>query len=200
MQDLSSDSQGSKRTGKKAFLSVNRLIINDFTYMMKTLCKLPNDLQPAKLSQRVDGEGKFTTFYSASSPMSSFYPANYVDNDGTPFDCSEQKYQYDKTVEFNDNASTHRILLASTALECFKIGQSIVRFKDKQWNKVAQNNMYQACKAKLEQNQGIASFLRDTQGTKLVEANPRDIKWSCRLSLKDKHLFNETAWKGSNSL
>ncbi len=163
---------------------------------MKTLYKLPHDLQPAKLSQRVDGEGNFTAFYSASSPMSSFYHANFVDNDGTPFHSSEHKYQYDKAIEFNDNVSAHRILSASTALECFKIWQSIVRFKDEQWNKVAQNNMYQACNAKFEQNQGIASFLRDTQGTKLVEANSHDIKWSWGLSLKDKKLFNETAWKG----
>ncbi len=118
-----------------------------------------------KLSQKVDGEGMFTAFYSASSPMSSFHPANFVDNDGTPFNCSEQKYQYDKAVEFNDNVSAHRILSASTALECFKIGQSIVGFKHQQWDKVAQNNMYQACKAKFEENQDIASFLRDTQGT-----------------------------------
>ncbi len=84
------------------------------------------------LSQRVDGEGKFTAFYSASRTMSSFYHANFVDNDGTTFHCSEQKYQYDKAVEFNDNVSAHRILSASTALECFKIGQSIVGFKDEQ--------------------------------------------------------------------
>ncbi len=154
-----------KEQEKKAFLSVDRLIINDVAYTMKSLYKLLRDLQQAKLSQRVDGDGRFTAFYSASSHMSSFYPADFVDNDGTPFHCSKQKYEYDKAVEFNDNVSARRILSASTNLECFKIGQSIVGFKDELREKVAQNNMYQACNATFEQNQGIASFLRDTQGT-----------------------------------
>jgi len=184
----------------KAFLSVDRLIIDDVTYTIKTLYKLPRNLQPATLSQRVDGEGKFTGFYSVSSPMSNFHPADFVDNDGIPFHCSEQKYQYDKALRFKDNVAGQRILAASTALECFKIGQNIMGFNDEQWNKEAKNSMYKACKAKFEQNPILASFLRDTRGTKLVEANPRDTKWSCGLSLKDKDLFNETAWKGLNWL
>ncbi len=36
-----------KEQGKKAFISVDRLIINDVTYTMKTLYKLLHDLQPA---------------------------------------------------------------------------------------------------------------------------------------------------------
>ena len=60
--------------------------------------------------------------------------------------------------------------------------------------------MYNACKAKFQQNPNLMSFLRDTKGTKLIEANKRDKKWSCGLGLDDKNLFNEASWLGKISV
>ncbi len=60
--------------------------------------------------------------------------------------------------------------------------------------------MFEACKVKFEQSPILMSFLHDTQNAKLVEANPKDTKWSCGLSLQDKDLFNENKWKGTNWL
>ena len=44
------------------------------------------------------------------------------------------------------------------------------------------------------------AHLKDTKGTKLVEANAHDQVWSCGLGMSDTKLFDETAWKGSNWL
>ncbi len=60
--------------------------------------------------------------------------------------------------------------------------------------------MFETCKVKFEQSPILMSFLHDTQNAKFVEANPRDTKWSCGLSLQDNDLFNENKWKGTTWL
>jgi ribA/ribD-fused uncharacterized protein len=192
--------KAAREQGKRAFLSVDRLIIDDSSFTLKTVYKLPRDLQPAFLAQRVDPRKKYTAFFSSSSPMSNFHPAHFIDENGIPFHCSEQKYHHAKALEFNDKVSAQRILEAQSALECYKLGQNILGFKPNQWNNMSKDIMYKACKAKFHQNPTLMSFLRDTKDTRLIEANPRDSHWSCGLSMKDSDLFKEDAWKGLNLL
>ncbi len=92
------------------------------------------------------------------------------------------------------------ILTASTALESKRLGQNVIGFDEEHWNKVGQDTMFEARKAKVEQRPILMSFLHDTQNAKLVEANPGDTKWSCGLRLQDKDILNENKWKGTNWL
>ncbi len=80
--------KAAREQGKKAFLSVDHIVIDDQSYTMKTLHRLLHDLEPATLSQKSDPQRK--------------YPTDFVDNNGKPFHCSEQKFNYDKAVEFID--------------------------------------------------------------------------------------------------
>lgn len=192
--------KAAREKGKKAFLTKDNLILDDKLYTVKTLYQLPRDLQPATLSQKTDSEKKYTAFYSSSSPLSNHHFAEFTDENGVPFHSSEQKYQHGKALEFNDNTAARNILSASTAYECYRFGQNILGYNDNQWRKVAREHMFKACKAKFDQNPILMSYLRDTKDSKLVEANPNDTLWSCGLSLSDKNLFDETAWKGPNWL
>ena len=131
--------KAAKAQGKKAFLSVDRAIIDDQVYTTKSLHRLPSNLQPANLAQRVDTERKYTAFFSPGTPLSNFYPANITDDNGLPFKSCEQMYQYNKAQEFHDDDTADRILSASTPYESYKLGQNIKGFDQDKWSRVAKN-------------------------------------------------------------
>lgn len=186
--------------GKKAFLSKDKVIIDDHVYTTKNLHTLPRDLQPATIAQRVDADNKYTAFFRSANPLSNFHDAEFRDENGLFMHSSEQKYNYDKAMEFDDTACAQQILVAETPYQCYRLGRNIMGFNEDHWNRVAKEKMLNACKAKFSQNPVLMSYLKDTAGTKLVEANPYDKVWSCGLSMTDDNLFDEDAWDGTNWL
>ncbi len=178
------------------------LVIDDVTYTITIIWKLPKDLQPSILAMKISDDKKFTAFFSTSSPLSNFHPSDFVDEKGVPFHCSEQKLHYEKALVkiFEDNDAANRILVASTPLECKQIEENILGFNQYKWDKVCEKIMFDACTAKFRQNPNLMSYLNDTKRSTLIEANPYDPKWGCDLGMKDKNLFNIQAWKGKNCL
>ena len=49
--------------------------------------------------------------------------------------------------------------------------------------------------SKFSQDQHCAKFLRQTKGTQLAEANPRDTHWGTEISLRNKDSFNPDKWR-----
>ena len=64
---------------------------------------------------------------------------------------------------------------------------------------VAKQVMYKGCALKFHQNKALAERLTAIKG-KIIEANPKDTYFSCGLPLKDKHIEDQSKWKGKNVL
>ncbi len=149
---------------------------------------------------KISDDKMFTAFFSVSSPLSNFHPSDFVNEKGVPFHCNEQKLHYEKALVFQDDDDANRILVARTPLEYKRIGEHISGFNQDKLDKVCERIMLDACTAKFRQNPILMSYLNDTKGSTLIEANPYHPKWDCGLDMKDKNLFNIQAWKGKNCL
>ncbi len=150
--------KAAKDQGKSAYLSVDCLVIDDVTYTVNTVWKLPKDLQPSTLAMKISDDKKFTAFFSASSQLSNFHPSDFVDKKGVPFHCSEEKLHYEKSLVFQDDDAANRILVTSTPLECKRIGEHILGFNQNKWDKVCEKIMIDACTAKFRQNPILMSY------------------------------------------
>ncbi len=71
---------------------------------------------------------KYIAFFSSGSPFSNFHHTDFLDNNGKPFHCSEQKFNYDKAVEFNDMECAINIPLLLKAKDLGKM--SLVSMKN----------------------------------------------------------------------
>ena len=55
-------------------------------------------------------------------------------------------------------------------------------------------------RAKFDQNEELATFLKGAGDTTLVEASPYDKYWGVACSLNDPDVWEPTKWKGTNTL
>jgi len=93
-----------------------------------------------------------------------------------------------------------QILTITNPFKFQRIGQTVEGFNSEHWEKVSKDIIYKACEAKFQQNPYLMSCLKDTNGSKLIFANPKDTILSCGLALGDRHLFREASWSGLNWL
>ncbi len=93
-----------RRQGKQANISVDKLIIEGRSYTVDSLDRLPEELSPARVATRTNGEIT-ALFFTAASPLSNFSPKDIKDNNGLIWHSNEQKHQHDKCVKFKDNES-----------------------------------------------------------------------------------------------
>lgn len=188
-----------RKLGHRAGLNVDKLFIDDQTYTIHDVDRLPATLHPSNLATK--SMNNITAFFSASSPLSNFYPVEIHDQEDGYFSSSEQMFQYLKAKEFNDKPSMNKIKKALTPVEAFSIGRSIDGFDNSQWIRKCKQAMYHVCKLKFCQNPVAKQFLADTGDTILAEANPRDQMWSTGLSMKDSNIFQgRHRWSGENHL
>ena len=181
---------------KKSTVNVDRLLIDGRSYTVETLSQLPDHLQPSRLATKTDG--KVTAFFRSDTPLSNFHQVPITDDAGRKFHSSEQWYQYQKAVEFNDNDTAASIMKAQKPIECYRLGLQINNFNKNQWKTKAKGVMLKAVKAKFSQNKQIQKHLKDTGNTMIAEANPRDNLWSVGMAINDKDIFNMDMWKGDN--
>ena len=105
---------------------------------------------------------------------------------------------YKKAKQFKDDESAHRTLSTKSPVEPKLIGKKISNFNAVVWKEVVEDHMYTAMYLKFRQNQDLALFLKNTNGTELVEASPSDTYWGVGSSLRSKNLLDPTKWKGKN--
>ncbi len=96
-----------RRQGKQANISVDKLIIEGRSYTVDSLERLPEELSPARVVTRTNGE--ITAFFTVASLLSNFFPKDIKDNNGLIWHSNEQKHQRDKCVEFKDNETADKI-------------------------------------------------------------------------------------------
>lgn len=122
---------------------------------------------------------------------------------GVTYDCNERYYVRGKTEYANDGKAIDAVMKAETPFECMKINEGLnKRMNVKVWmESSAERVMLEGVKAKFGQNPHLTTYLLSTDDKMLVEANPRDIHWSCGLSIKDTLNIKFTdKWSGKNRL
>ena len=187
--------------GKKAFLNVDTLIIDDNRYTVDDLKQLPKDLDHDIVSTPKIGDN-MQAFFGGASPCSNFHSAGFYVK-GIYYKWSEQ-YYVSKKADFAGRPDlVAAVLAAQSPQECFRISLKLNKLIDlDEWHvNHAEGHMYVGVRAKFEHNTSIRKFLINTGERTLVEANPKDKFWSCGHALKETHkILDSDHWPGENRL
>ena len=194
-QTLTPIMHAAKKQGKKASLSVNRLVIESKSYTVESLKELPAELKPETVTTLQNEH--CVAFCNELSPLSNFHHCQ-VQLSGEMFHSAEQAYQHRKATHCGDEVKAQRILLADSPLECKQIGDS-VQTTNTDWDSVQLDIMKTCVTAKFQQNPHLADFLKSTGKKRLGEAT-RHPFWGVGLSLKSPNLLNTNFWTGANQL
>lgn len=143
---------------------------------------------------------KYTFFYRTRHPFSNWHPANFVDDKGVEYNCSEQYMMYQKAMLFGDQEAADDILFAKHPKEQKEIGRRVRRFDPKVWDAQAKKIVYEGCKLKFSQNPSLKKVLMETEGTLLVETSPYDRIWGIGLAENDPAIHDPLNWNGLNWL
>ena len=177
-------------------LRVDSLILGGREYTINNITSIPvPELHPQYVFSPT--QNGVTAFFSKYSPLSNHFPAKFQ-SEGQVFYSSEQYLMYKKAKQFKDDESAQRILSTKSPVEAKLIGKKISNFNAAVWKEVAEDYMYTAMYLKFRQNEDLALFLKNTNGTELVEASSSDTYWGVGISLRSKNLFDPTKWRGKN--
>jgi ribA/ribD-fused uncharacterized protein len=137
--------------------------------------------------------------YFKSSYPSQWYISLFIINDIT-YNCCEQYMMAQKANYFKDYEIQKMIMEAIEPKEQKSLGRQVKNFDENEWNKIADNIVYQANLAKFSQNQELKEKLIST-GTKIfVECSPYDKIWGNGLNITDTINTHPDNWLGTNRL
>ena len=181
-----------RETGKRAYVSGVKLVVDGTTYTKKTLHRLPHELDPAQISTR--HFPKVVAFFSSSSPLSNFYPCPLIIDD-MQYDHVEQYYQMQKALFARRPDIARQMHCAVSPAECKALGDSLT-VKTEDWLPDAKKAMRKACEVKFNQFDIPKKFLLDTKDKVIAEATT-DKTWGIGLRLNDTRIA-DLKWEGDN--
>ena len=140
-----------------------------------------------------------THLYLLRGVLSNFEKC-YIKYKGHLFATTEQAFMWEKAIFFNDHEIAGRILKEENPAKAKKLGREVKNFDDAKWSKVCYEIMYKINYEKYFQNTRLKNILLNTGDKILVEANPKDFRWSCGLEANDPNIENKKDWPGENLL
>lgn len=156
------------------------------------------DVPPSR-KESSENQGKFTFFFSPSSPFSNWNKTKFfVDNH--EFFCNEQYMMWRKAMLFSDGATASKILSAQSQSECKALGRQVANFDNSIWIDHRENIVLDGARAQFKQNPHKKEALLKTAGTILVEASPYDDIWGIKMGVGHPDIMDPTKWKGLNLL
>lgn len=138
-------------------------------------------------------------FFWGKCVYSNWHPSKFV-VDGFTYNCSEQYLMAGKARLFNDMDAMEEILKSDDPGYQKSVGRGVRGFDKAVWGAHALGIMYEACRAKFEQNPDMLKELIATGTRTLVEASPEDTVWGIGLHWKSKLCDDPKNWKGTNWL
>jgi ribA/ribD-fused uncharacterized protein len=144
-----------------------------------------------------EGETENSIFFISTSKdynfLSNFYTCSFEDENelinGNPirFKNMEQYFMYKKAKKFDPENSTliQAILQQEIPKEIQKLGRSVKKFNEEEWNKVRLKIMYDGLKLKFGQNPELKQKLLKTGNKILYEANEYDDFWGISKNVKE---------------
>ena len=137
-------------------------------------------------------------FQGIHSVFSIFHPAPFSMN-GIKYANSEQYFQSQKGAVMDDDITHRKIMLTNNPFKIKRLSRRIRNYEDSKWQSVMTKVMYDAVKAKFEQNPALGALLISTGTLKIIEASP-DHTWGCGLALKHPQVMSEPAWHGTGKM
>ena len=180
----------------KVFLNKDKLILENITYTVENIDKLPPELNPEVLA--TPSSNGVTLFYTSMSPFSNMYRVNF-NLDDADWICTEQYYSYKMAQHAGDPIAMRDIRNAQSGRECKAITKRLTELDRQRWNECAPEVLSNAVRAKFTQNQRLRDLLIDTGENILGEANPHCSYWGIGKSMKKREAFDHKSWpEGSN--
>ena len=182
------------KSGKKAMLKYDKLIIDGESYTVNSLDSLPPELDPAQIYTKTkDG---VTCFFGANSPLSNFYRAKFTLN-GQTYSCVEEFIQSEKALFAERPDTAQAIRNATHPRDMKRLGDGL-KVPSQDWLAKAKQVVQKACLAKFQQNDHCCNFLLQTRDNILAEASP-DTTWGTGLFMSNERAFDKH-WPGQNLL
>ena len=183
---------------KKCYLKGDRLTLDDRTYTVEDVDKLPLHLRWTIKGEKYIPHCDTTFFFGIDSFLSNFHPA-YFKEDSAVYSCSEQYYLYKKSLFFDDKHTATAIKRTTDPRETKSLSNRIKGLDEAKWKPHAKLTMEKACHLKFDQNPYLKKKLLNSRGA-LLEANRNDNFFSCGLARSDPNILDKTKWLGDNHL
>ena len=188
--------EAKKQPNTKAYLTGNKLVINDKSYTVENLNELPPKLNPAAICTKRIGD--VTAFFTASSPLSNFFPLDDFVMEGQQFPHVEQYFQWSKAIFAGEVEVARKICGTKSPALCKRLGDS-VSVNEQEWLAKAKELMSKACLTKFQNNPRARQCLLDSENTVLVEAGPNRI-WGAGIGLNHPNIGKPNEYTGQNLL
>ena len=120
--------------------------------------------------------------------------------DGKNYTCCEQYMMEKKADFFKDEETKVLIMNATEPKEHKSLGRQVKNFDENEWNKVADEIVFQANLAKFSQNPQLKQKLLETKDKIFVECSPYDKIWGNGLNITDTLNTHPDKWLGTNRL
>ena len=141
---------------------------------------------------------KFTLFYNGI--YSNWYLVDFVDINGTKFNCTEQYMMYCKAMTFGDTETADLIMKERGPKEQKALGRTVKNFDAQAWDQICKNVVYTGCFYKFEQNPELKKEFLATDGTTLVECSKKDKIWGIGFYADAPECLDRSKWLGTNYL
>ena len=175
----------------------DKLIFNGQLYTSDTVHKLPSMFQPETVVS--PSRHGTTAFFTSSSSLSNHHKS-FFQVGKKSYNCVEQYLMFQKAWLLKDEETAEKIMASEDPKEQKRLGYRVNGLRKDVWESNRDRIIKLALEAKFEQSEPCRSFLKGTQKTRLVEANPNDRYWGAGLGLRDKDIWNHNKWKGQNKL
>ena len=136
----------SSRFEGKAFINGDTRVLNNQSYSVEDLHKLPHDLHPSNLSKN-DQWLIFGGILIQYNCLSNFYKSKLI-HDDTEFDTIEAAYQYTTATRFHDRGCANNVILAQSRSDAKSLGSNVKGFKKYVWDSEKEAVMLDLLRAK----------------------------------------------------
>ena len=181
---------------KKCKLEGATLHIKGRPYNIRTLHKLPKELNVFKISSKSNSDT--VGFYGQLNPLSNFHFAQFT-HEGITFHSSEQWIQYQKALFASDIESCNKILATKTAIECKLLSHKIEDLNGDAWDDVAKSRCKPGIFAKFNQNPKLMESLLRTKNKTIVEC-AKDTLWGTGYALSNDDCLLSSNWHNQGIL
>ena len=181
----------------KAFINVDKLVLNGQSFSVDQLHRLPEKLQPENVATKTVDD-KYVCFWSRDSIFSNFYKSPFVVGDKT-YSCVEQYVMYQKALLFDDGEKATDIMEADDPATHKALGYQVTNFDLGKWRQEAPKIVMDALQAKFDQHPRLKAKLLETRGKELVETSPSDRFWGIGIRMSDPAVKDKSKW-GQNRL
>ena len=174
-----------------------------FKVTIKNLSKMtkPSKINLIPFYSENDIYGEFSNFYWA--------PGNYniLNIDNNPkypkqvfCQNSEKAIMITKAVMMDDESTFQKLLQTSSPSYCKKLGREVQNFNQEKWSSNLEQIAFSILYDKFNSNQNLKKLLLETNNSILVEASKHDTIWGIGIDIRNKDIYDQTKWKGSNIL